>query len=149
VTIYAHLDPSDVAVLDATQNPVLVEQIRQWCTTAGTKVTIRPVIDLAANPTTTAYTPTDSIREHVTLRDRTCVFPHCNRRKVDLDHIHPYDAGGTTSADNLAMLCRRHHRAKTHSGWRYAMTEPGLYAWTSPTGANFDVDRRPPHRRRP
>ncbi|MCW2816734.1 MAG: endonuclease [Nocardioides sp.] len=142
VTIYAHIDATDVALLDNIQTPVLVEQIRQWCQTAGTKVTIKPVIDLVANPTTDAYRPSDAIREHVVLRDRTCVFPDCRRRKVDLDHIVPFDAGGTTSADNLVMLCRRHHRAKTHSAWRYESPEPGVYHWTSPTGSSATVDRR-------
>ncbi|MFC5013186.1 HNH endonuclease signature motif containing protein [Nocardioides plantarum] len=145
MTIYAHLDPTDPdtpAVLDNILTPVLVEQIKTWCQTAGTKVTIKPVIDLTSDPTTTAYRPTDAIREQVTLRDRTCVFPDCGRRKVDLDHIDPFDLGGPTSAHNLAMLCRRHHRAKTHGRWSYRMLQPGLYEWTSPTGATYLVDRR-------
>ncbi len=142
VTIYAHLDRSDVALLDNTQTPVLVQQVKDWCQAAGTKVTVKPVIDLATNPSTDAYRPTDAIREHVTLRDRTCVFPDCRRRQVDLDHIVPFDLGGPTSADNLAMLCRRHHRAKTHSAWRYDSPEPGVYHWTSPSGATTTVDRR-------
>ncbi|MCW2812608.1 MAG: hypothetical protein JWN84_63 [Nocardioides sp.] len=142
VTIYAHLDATDVALLDNTQTPVLVQQVKDWCEAAGTKVTIKPVIDLQSNPSTDTYRPTDAIREHVVLRDRTCVFPDCRRRKVDLDHIVPFDLGGTTSADNLAMLCRRHHRAKTHSAWRYETSEPGVYHWTSPTGATTTVDRR-------
>ncbi|MFB9313678.1 HNH endonuclease signature motif containing protein [Nocardioides plantarum] len=143
VTIYAHLTAEDTsAVLDNTLTPVLVEQIRQWCETAGTTVTLKPVIDLASDPTTTAYRPTETMREQVHLRDRTCVFPDCGRRKVDLDHIHPFDLGGPTSAHNLAMLCRRHHRAKTHGSWSYRMLEPGHYEWTSPTGATYLVDRR-------
>ncbi|MCW2814661.1 MAG: endonuclease, partial [Nocardioides sp.] len=142
VTIYAHLDAGDVGLLGNTQTPVLVQQVKGWCEAAGTKVTIKPVIDLTTNPSTDAYRPTDAIREHVILRDRTCVFPDCRRRKVDLDHIVPFDAGGTTSADNLAMLCRRHHRAKTHSAWRYETSEPGVHHWTSPTGATTTVDRR-------
>ena len=145
VTIYAHLaatDPALPGTLDNTQTPVLIEQIRTWCQTAGTKVTIKPVIDLAADPTTVTYRPTQAIREPVVLRDRTCVFPDCGRRRVDLDHIDPHALGGATSAHNLAMLCRRHHRAKTHGHWSYVMLEPGRYEWTSPTGATVLVDRR-------
>ena len=33
---------------------------------------------------------------------------------------------------NLAPLCRRHHRAKTHGRWRYQRLVDGSYAWTSP-----------------
>jgi hypothetical protein len=150
VTIYAHLDadhPHAPGVLDNTLTPVLVDQIRAWCEQAGTKVTIKPVIDLAADPSTEGYRPTETIRELVRLRDKTCVFPGCTRRHVDLDHVIPFDAGGATSAHNLAMLCRRHHRAKTHSRWTYRLLRPGLYHWTSPTGATFVVDRRPVRRR--
>ena len=110
--------------IDNTQTPALIEQIREWCETAGTKVTVKPVIDLNDDLETTAYVPTDRIREHVRLRDRSCVFPDCGRRRVDLDHIHPHATGGPTTTDNLAMLCRRHHRAKTHGHWHYEMTEP-------------------------
>ncbi|WP_148611347.1 HNH endonuclease signature motif containing protein [Nocardioides rubriscoriae] len=152
VTLYAHVaadHPDLPGFLDNTWSPVLIEQIRAWCQQAGTKVTIKPVVDLAADPSTEAYEPTEAIRELVRLRDHTCVFPGCNRRRVDLDHIVPFSAGGPTSAHNLAMLCRRHHRAKTHSRWRYVMLRPGLYHWTSPTGATYLVDRRPPPLRPP
>ncbi|GAA5146674.1 hypothetical protein GCM10023340_17910 [Nocardioides marinquilinus] len=142
VTLYAHLDGSDVATLDNTQTPVLIEQIREWCAAAGTKVTMRPVVDLNVEKSSDAYRPSPTVAEHVLLRDRHCVFPRCTRRRVDLDHIHPYESGGPTSTSNLAPLCRRHHRAKTFSRWRYEPIEPGLYEWTSPTGRVFTVDRR-------
>ncbi|MFB9314199.1 HNH endonuclease signature motif containing protein [Nocardioides plantarum] len=152
VTIYAHLDAADLeqpGTVDNTQSPVLIEQIRQWCQTAGTKVTVKPVIDLAADPAVTTYRPSEAIREQVELRDRTCVFPDCGRRRVDLDHVIAFASGGPTTAHNLAMLCRRHHRAKTHGHWSYVVLEPARYEWTSPTGATVIVDRRPPHHRRP
>ncbi|GAA5145245.1 hypothetical protein GCM10023340_14230 [Nocardioides marinquilinus] len=142
VTLYAHLDGTDVGVLDNTQTPVLIEQIKAWCAAAGTKVTVRPVVDLNVETSSDAYRPSPTVIEHVTLRDRHCVFPRCTRRRVDLDHIHPHEAGGPTSTSNLAPLCRRHHRAKTHSRWRYRMLEPGLYEWISPTGRTHLVDRR-------
>ncbi|MDO9455793.1 MAG: HNH endonuclease, partial [Nocardioides sp.] len=124
----------------------LLEHLRTARSEAGTKVTVKPVIDLNTNPATEAYRPTEAIREQVRLRDGTCVFPGCHRRHVDLDHIVPFDADGPTSVENLAMLCRRHHRAKTHGHWSYRVLEPGLYEWTSPTGITYLVDRR---RRRP
>jgi 5-methylcytosine-specific restriction endonuclease McrA len=82
------------------------------------------------------------MRELVILRDRTCVHPHCDKdaRDCDLDHIKAYieihDGGppGQTRPDNLAPLCRRHHRAKTHYGWTYQRAPDGSYAWTSPAG---------------
>jgi len=70
------------------------------------------------------------------------VHPWCHRpaRRCDLDHLDPYvdrDQGGPpgqTSTDNLAPLCRLHHRMKTHGGWTYTMVEPGVFLWTSPHG---------------
>jgi hypothetical protein len=49
------------------------------------------------------------------------------------------DAGppGQTSTQNLAALCRRHHRLKTFGGWTYRRTGPASYLWTSPHGATY------------
>ncbi len=141
VTIYAHLDGTDIATIDNTVAPALVAQVEQWCRNAGTHITIKPVIDLNTDLATDSYEPTGRLREQVLLRDRHCVFPRCTRRRVDLDHIVPFDAGGPTATSNLAALCRRHHRAKTFGGWRYTATRPGAYAWTSPAGLTYLVDR--------
>ncbi len=150
-SIYLHFDAAQLATctglgeLGSTGQLVTIEQIRAWCGTAGS-ITIRPVIDLRQTRTTRTYQPTDVMREHIALRDKTCVFPHCTRsaRPVrqrstgdyshDADHIAPYESGGETSTDNLACLCRLHHLLKTHTEWRYSMIGPGEYLWTSPTG---------------
>jgi hypothetical protein len=82
-----------------------------------------------------------SARELVILRDQHCVFPGCTRdaRPCDLDHTTPsqpddppHSLAGETHPDNLACLCRRHHRAKTHGPWRYTRTPDGRYVWTGP-----------------
>ncbi|MBZ5733675.1 HNH endonuclease [Nocardioides sp. TRM66260-LWL] len=88
----------------------------------------------------------DLIREQIILRDHTCVFPYCRRpaRSCDADHIDPYEAGGPTASSNLAPLCRKHHRHKTHDGWRYKPAgpdQPGVYLWRSPNGVRFRRDR--------
>ena len=111
-------------------------------------------------PPTPAYEVPDRIREQVILRDRTCVFPWCTRpaRGCDIDHVIEYDHDadaegrpqpGPTQTDNLAALCRFHHRLKTHTAWRYRMIEPGVFEWTSP--ARPPLPTRPPrhHRDRP
>ena len=55
----------------------------------------------------------------------------------------PYSEGGPTASDNIATLCRRHHRLKTHhSGWGYTVLEPGSYLWSSPHGYQFLRDHR-------
>src|SRR5690606_24651393 len=90
------------------------------------------------------------IRDHVTERDRTCMFPWCTRaaQRCDLDHVTSYDftaedrlQPGPTTTANLAPLCRRHHRLKTHTGWHAQMPTPGTLIWTSPHGHRFRRDR--------
>jgi hypothetical protein len=89
------------------------------------------------------------MRDCVILRDKSCVFPGCTvgARRCDLDHIRAYvppdDGGppGQTRVDNLACLCRRHHRLKTFTGWTYRRTLDGSYLWTSPRGRTYRVRR--------
>jgi hypothetical protein len=38
---------------------------------------------------------------------------------------------------NIAPLCRRHHRLKTHTAWAYLVLDPGTYLWTTPHGYQF------------
>ncbi|UFN43581.1 HNH endonuclease signature motif containing protein [Nocardioides okcheonensis] len=134
--------------LEKGQRLVLLDQVRTWCTTSRTKVTLRPVIDLNAELTSPGYPIPDRLRDHVILRDRTCVFPWCTRpaRGCDIDHITPYDhraategrpQPGPTATSNLAALCRSHHRLKTHTLWRYQQTSPGVFTWTSPHGHHY------------
>jgi hypothetical protein len=74
------------------------------------------------------------------------VFPWCTRPahtsgSTDCDHVIPHADGGPTCSCNIARLCRRHHRLKTHTAWHYAVLERGSYLWTSPHGLRFLRDR--------
>ena len=134
-----------LATLETGQQQVLLDQVKAWCTTSHTAVTVRPVLDLAAQVRCRGYTPSQVLRELVIERDRTCVFPWCPRpaRGCQLDHITPYDPDNPqagTHAGNLACLCTFHHRLKTHGGWRYTTTAPGEYTWTSPHGHTYHRD---------
>ncbi|WP_425441219.1 HNH endonuclease [Ruania alba] len=123
-----------------TRSPVSKEQIRHWCGTAG-RILVRPVIDLAGFTSASTYEASPTLREQVILRDGRCRFPYCNRsaRSADQDHSVPFDQGGRTSSVNMAALCRRHHRAKTHAGWSYSMITPGVYYWAAPDGVLYLV----------
>jgi hypothetical protein len=73
------------------------------------------------------------LRTALTFRDRCCVVPGCGvAYRLEIDHVVPMERGGATQIDNLALLCRHHHRMKTYDGWVLARTggsdaEPG---WT-------------------
>ncbi|MBS42006.1 MAG: hypothetical protein CMH83_02275 [Nocardioides sp.] len=122
---------------------VTVDQVRGWCATS-TSVTVREVLDLTCARTTASYAPTAYIAAQARWRHPTCVFPGCGvpSAHADLDHIEPYASGGKTTADNLAPLCRRHHRMKTHTRWRYRRRPDGVLEWTGPMGQMFTVDDR-------
>ncbi len=91
------------------------------------------------------YRPPRDLTEFVITRDQTCAFPGCSRaaRCCDLDHRILYDKGGLTSPENLAALCKRHHRVKHEAGWRLDRTTNGSYRWTSPLGHHYET--QPPH----
>jgi hypothetical protein len=133
----------ELARVENTRSFVTAEQVRAWCGTAGARVTVWPVLDLAEQIRVDAYEIPDRLAEQVRLRDGTCAFPWCRRtaRACDLDHVTPYDRGGSTSSDNLAALCRRHHRLKTFGGWSYTTSAPGRFTWTSPHGHRYRRDR--------
>jgi len=146
VVLFVHLSEEAITSGDPDA-PVRVEngpghlltagQVARWCGRPDTaNITVKSVIDLNRPLRSSSYEPSPQLAEQVRLRDRTCVFPWCQRpaRSCDLDHIVAHADGGETSSANLACLCRLHHRMKTHGGWNYAMVEPGVFLWRSPRG---------------
>ena len=146
--VHVHLSPDGpFARVEARgRRLVTVEQVREWLHTPLTQVVIRPVIDLTDHLHVDQYEVPDRLADQAAERDLTCVFPWCTRpaEGCDDDHVIPYtDGGHHQQSDNLAPLCRRHHRLKTHhSGWSYTVLEPGTYLWSSPHGYQFLRDHR-------
>jgi hypothetical protein len=85
----------------------------------------------------TTYRPPAGLADFVRARDQRCVFPGCSRaaKYCDLDHGICYPEG-TTSACNLACLCRRHHRLKHESEWTL-IRDGDRFIWTAPTGLQY------------
>lgn len=91
-----------------------------------------------------SYEPPQSLVDFLLARDRTCRFPGCRApaHLSDLDHAQSWESGGRTSAENLGALCRRHHRLKTHGGWKLESASDGSCVWTSPHGKRYPVPAR-------
>jgi hypothetical protein len=91
-----------------------------------------------------SYEPPQHLKDFLIARDRTCRFPGCRRSALlsDLDHAESWESGGSTSSDNIGALCRRHHRLKTHDGWRIQSFSDGSCTWTSPLGKEFFTPAR-------
>ena len=90
------------------------------------------------------YEPPQALRDFLIARDRTCRFPGCSRSATlsDLDHATSWDSGGETSTENLGALCRRHHKLKTHHGWKVESFADGSCLWKSPAGKEFFTPAR-------
>lgn len=78
-----------------------------------------------------------AIRRALDHRDKGCRFPGCGLRYCDAHHIVHWADGGTTKLDNLAMLCRRHHRAVHEEGFRVQRSESGEITFLHPDGRPF------------
>ena len=91
-----------------------------------------------------SYEPPQHLKDFLIARDRTCRFPGCRRSALlsDLDHAESWESGGSTSPDNIGALCRRHHRLKTHDGWKIESFSDGSCTWTSPLGKTFFTPAR-------
>ncbi|MQW74368.1 HNH endonuclease [Nocardioides sp. dk4132] len=148
VVIHVHLshaaisrDEAGIAHVEETRSIVSTEQVRDWCS-GDAQVVVKPVIDLEAHHHTDAYAVPDRLVEQTRLTQPVCAFPWCERtaRRCDTDHVVAHGDGGPTCSCNLAPLCRRHHRAKTHTGWTYDKTDAATYLWRSPHGLHLVKD---------
>jgi hypothetical protein len=86
------------------------------------------------------YRPPQRLRDHLSARDDTCAFPTCQQPgwRCEPDHTVPFNQGGRTRRDNLALTCRRHNQAKANgTGWTYQHNPNGSYTWTTDTGHHY------------
>ncbi|MDY3679058.1 MAG: DUF222 domain-containing protein [Actinomyces urogenitalis] len=85
------------------------------------------------------YRPPAALAEAVRARDHTCTHPGCAvpARRCDLDHVTAWSMGGTTSFDNLTLLCQTHHRLKHTPGWSLTRLDDGALLWRTPSGARY------------
>ncbi|GLY65480.1 HNH endonuclease signature motif containing protein [Amycolatopsis taiwanensis] len=66
---------------------------------------------------------TPAQRRYLAARDRGCAFPGCTRgpKWTTPHHVVAWSVDKRTDADNLVLLCARHHRAVHHTQWEVRM----------------------------
>ena len=111
---------------------------------SGSRVVVRPVIDLNTNASIEHYRPDARMRFALIQRHPVEVFPYGTRasRGCDIDHpvaYHPDGPPDQTRMDNLGPLSRFSHRGKTHGGFEVDQISPGVFHWRTPAGFEYLV----------
>ena len=75
-----------------------------------------------------------ALRQALQHRDRSCRFPGCSVRFGQGHHLRHWVQGGPTTLTNLAMLCRRHHRAVHEEGYQLERQADGALRFRRPDG---------------
>jgi hypothetical protein len=113
-----------------------------------TRILTHPETGTVLSVGRSSYAVPADLRRFVELRDARCRFPGCERgaARCDIDHTRAWEHGGATSHDNLACLCRAHHRLKHLTTWRVTRPPDGGSAlvWTTPLCRTVVDDPGPP-----
>ena len=75
-----------------------------------------------------------ALRRALQHRDGGCRFPGCGLRVAEGHHIRHWARGGPTTLSNLALLCRRHHRAVHEEGFEIEREADGVLSFRGPYG---------------
>jgi 5-methylcytosine-specific restriction endonuclease McrA len=75
-----------------------------------------------------------ALRRALQHRDRSCRFPGCHVRVAEGHHLRHWAQGGPTTLSNLALLCRRHHRAVHEEGYQMERSLDGALQFRRPDG---------------
>jgi hypothetical protein len=157
--VYVHL--SELAVTGPDAPVARVEGVGPILATAelfaGTRVSLRPVIDLNDRVDLNCYEHPVRLAEQRKLTTPGDYFPYAVAvpglaGSVDLDHPRPYDPDGPpgqTGMHNSGPLGRRHHRWKTHAGYASRQCGTSRWVWRTPHSRYYLVDHRGTHRLEP
>jgi 5-methylcytosine-specific restriction endonuclease McrA len=75
-----------------------------------------------------------ALRRALHHRDRGCRFPGCGLPLGEGHHVRHWAQGGPTTLSNLALLCRRHHRAVHEEGYQVNHEPDGTLRFRRPDG---------------
>ena len=85
-----------------------------------------------------------ALRRALHHRDRGCRFPGCGVSFGQGHHLRHWAQGGPTTLSNLAMLCRRHHRAVHEEGYQVERQPDGELRFRRPDGKPLPEVPPPP-----
>jgi hypothetical protein len=139
--VVVHVDASALADAEQPGQPVLDGGTRVSAETArrlacdANRVVMRHdehgrVVEVGARTRTIP----PALRRALHHRDQGCRFPGCNVRFGQGHHLRHWAHGGPTTLSNLALLCRRHHRAVHEEGFQVARGADGALRFTRPDG---------------
>ena len=130
--------------------PIPIERARELCGAADSflRILTHPETGMVLSVGRDQYRPPSALRKLVRWRADRCMAPGCGipAARCDLDHSLAWEHGGHTALQNLAPLCRGHHRVKHHGQWSVTQLDGGALEWISPAGRTYVVQ---PERRVP
>jgi len=82
-------------------------------------------------------------RRALAARDGGCVFPGCDAPAAwtDAHHVVRVADGGTSDANNLALLCRHHHGVVHRPDWSMRHVGDQRFQVVTPAGVTLDCQR--------
>ena len=130
--------PAEVAEVRIGARSTAVPALTAWALAAGgtwRRLITDPASGTVVDVGRSRYRPPAGLADLVRARDRACVFPTCQTpaERCDIDHLTAWSQGGTTSLDNLVVLCQAHHRLKHTPGWALTRDQAtGTLSWHTP-----------------
>ena len=152
--VVVHVDAAVLADADQPGQSVLEDGLRVPAGTSqrlacdASRVVMRHDADarlLEVGARTRTIPP--ALRRALHHRDRGCRFPGCGVRFGQGHHIQHWANGGPTTLSNLALLCRRHHRAVHEEGYQLDRKPDGELRFRRPDGELLPEVPRPPEMR--
>jgi uncharacterized protein DUF222/HNH endonuclease len=139
--VVVHVDAAVLADPDQAGESVLEDRLRVPAGTSqrlacdASRVVMRHDADgrlLEVGARTRTIPP--ALRRALHHRDRGCRFPGCGIRFGQGHHLRHWAHGGPTTLSNLALLCRRHHRAVHEEGYQVERLQDGELQFRRPNG---------------
>jgi 5-methylcytosine-specific restriction endonuclease McrA len=139
--VVVHVDAPALADPDAPGQSILEDGAHVFAETSqrlacdASRVVMRHgrdgrVVEVAARTRTIP----PALRRALQHRDRGCRFPGCGLPFGQGHHIRHWAQGGPTTLSNLALLCRRHHRAVHEEGYTLDRQADGELRFRRPDG---------------